>query len=210
MKPDLAIVIAHGAASEAFHFCSQFWRLHDCPIEVICPENDPVKCTAKTHLCGQAQHAGKQALLRLRLLLDLLHKQEWSKCVVFEYDSFFTTPDVPDGAGFWGSLTKNNDPLRFMAPVNPNPPWVFDRQSFFKMHQAAIDYPNVTEHGYADRFLGALAYLARVPMFDYTPPGFTRAPLTENDLIALWAAKLSGTTAFHGIKTPAARALFDK
>ena len=196
------VIIAHGNAIAVFKQHEKFWLAHKAPLLVICPDNDPLESAHETLKLFKADHSGVNAAARLKQMLHELDKRSWETCVIYEYDSFILDAKLPAQNGFHGILMENLEVprSRFIAPTYGNPPWTFDRHSFDLMLAKAIEFPEATEEGYADRYLSALAFLAGVPIMDYHPPGFTRGTITKRDLGQVRAAIYDKATAFHGIK----------
>lgn len=200
-------VIAHGDAAETFHRHLPLWKglgVDDGSCLVLSPVNDPIKCRAwVNYQVGQASHAGPDAKARLEWLLKYLSRfEDVTHHLIFEYDSFCTAPAPPRQleGGLSGILFRNKEPERFSAVVYPNPPWMIDHTSLLKMTEAFAQNPTITQGGFADRWLAAVAVQARVPIMEYEYPGFSRGTITEADYPALERAKLWGATMFHGVK----------
>lgn len=200
------VVIAHGNGIAAFRRHENHWKKHQEKLLVVCPENDPVESEHETLKIGEAMHNGKGSIERIKKLFERLYEGDyWDKCVVYEYDSFCLDPitwNTGRFKGFYGNIKPNAECPRMMAPRYANPPWTFDGDSFRKMAKVMGDYPDLYEDGEADRYLSALAMLANVPIFDYSPVGFSRGTINEKkrDIREMQKAIYRGATMIHGVK----------
>lgn len=197
----LPVIMAHGNGIAAFRRHEKYWLAHKMPLLVCCPEDDPLKSGHETLHFKKASHAGKDAGERLKLLVEELARRTWDQCVIYEYDSFMLEPTVPGSPGIHGIVFRNDESPKFMAERYANPPWTVDRESFEAMRAVMLKYPRLHEHGYADRWLSALAMLAGVPLFDYEPAGFSRGTIQTSDIpLVNMRIKHEGCFAFHGVK----------
>lgn len=195
------VIMAHGNGVAAFRRHEKYWLAHKAPILVCCPENDQVETVHEKLVIGKAEHGGAQAALRLQWLMSDLSRRQWGRCIIYEYDSFLLTPKLPEHRGFYGICFANAESPKYSAPIYANPPWYFDRDSFDGMKAKGDDYPGFVEGGYADRYFSGLAYLAGIPVSDYSPPGYSRGIIDGGVLIeAERAIKQNHCYAFHGIK----------
>lgn len=195
------VIIAHGNGIAAFKRHEKFWLMHDVPLLVCCPENDPVETTHEKLVIGKAEHGGAQAALRLQGLMVELNRRQWNRCIIYEYDSFLLAPKLPQHRGFYGICFGNAESPKYSAPIYANPPWYFDRDSFEAMKAKSEAYPGFVEGGYADRYFSGLAYLAGVPVSDFEPPGYSRGLIQAEHLTEVEnAIKQHHCYAFHGIK----------
>jgi len=193
------VIIGHGRSLDVFERHEKFWLQHNCPLLVICPENDQLECRHETLKLFAAGHSGANALARLKAVMDYLESKTWDFCVMYEYDSFALKPDFPKSKGFYGILFENKDP-GFLAPIYANPPWYFDRHSFDLMIAKMREFPAIIERGFADRFFSALVYLSGIPMFHYNPPGFSAGTIMEAHMEYIRCEINNGTHIFHGVK----------
>jgi hypothetical protein len=200
-------IIGHGAVRETFNRHIALWEslvVSKGHWITLSPEDDPLLLRYPIWTdarIGKASHSGLESLKRLRWLLKHLSLAKQVRYhLIFEYDSFLTSGPTVSGNGLAGILFENKEPKRFSAEVYPNPPWLIDHASLVRMNDTASAYREVTEEGHADRWLAAIAKLARVPIIPYQPPGFSRGTITEADYPELEAAIKRGTTAFHGVK----------
>lgn len=197
--------MAHGREQATFDRHLPFWEAHKLPILVVSPEDDPVKTRHQMLLTARASHSGDEALGRLKCMIEALCRTTFRYHLIFEYDSICLDPErVKFQPGLYGNLFKNLDGKEisnFMAWIYPNPPWLVDINSLRKMRNVMNEYP-ISEHGFADRFLAALAVCAGVPILHHIPRGYSRAPL---ELGAHWKelkqAISKGGRMIHGIKT---------
>lgn len=196
------VVIAHGQGVAAFKRHEKFWLRHGTPLLVVCPEDDVVETTHRTFKACKAERAGMEAITRLGYLFQELHDSPWEQCVIYEYDSFSLDCRLPTHAGLWGNVMMNAESPKFMASRYANPPWCFDRRSFEKMNEVANHYGGLYEEGEADRWISALAELAGVPLFDYSPRGFSRGTISQQrkDINKMRVAIYQGATMIHGVK----------
>lgn len=203
---NLVVVMAHGNGIAAFRRHEGYWKKHHEKILVVCPENDPVESSYETVKVGEAMHNGRGSIERIKYLFSWLHDTDcWDKCIIYEYDSFCLDPikwNERRFRGFYGNVKKNKESPRMMAPRYANPPWTFDGDSFRKMAQVMGNYPDLYEDGEADRYLSALAMLANVPIFDYSPKGFSRGTINtkKSDIEDMKTAIYCGATMIHGVK----------
>ena len=161
-------IMAHGAAQETFLRHVELWGAITPNVLVICPATDKMKeCRFPIIYYGQHCHAGRSSVERLKAALGNIAKhQDNGYHLICEYDSFLLSPDVVPRKGLIGPLMQNFEPCRFIAPRYPNPPWMLDYRSARLMMEAAYQWPDVWEEGFADRYLAALAVLAGVPILD--------------------------------------------
>lgn len=194
------VVIAHGQGIAAFNRHRKYWETFKAPILVVDPVNDPVDTDLPRLTIGNAEHNGHQSIIRLKALFEVLHQKPWEHCFIYEYDSFSLCPSMPGTSGLFGNLYANKESPKFTAPIYANPPWFFDRESFEAMRNVATTFP-VFEHGEADRWISALAYLAGVPLFDYDSKGFSRGTINEKDIAKLRKViKEDRCIHIHGVK----------
>lgn len=198
-------VIAHGNGIAAFRRHKPLWEAHKPDLGlVLCPENDPVaqeESPWPVVRMAQAEHNGTESWKRLRWLLEYLARQEnASHFLIYEYDSFSLSPVVQYRTGLIGNVFANQYPERFMAVRYANPPLMLDRGSVVALYRASVRCPDVIEEGECDRYLAALATLAGVPVLNFTPKGFSRGCIREEDIGALRESIYAGATMLHGIK----------
>ncbi len=194
-------VIAHGQGIAAFNRHRKYWEAFKAPILVVDPVNDPVDTDLERLTVANAEHNGHQSIVRLKALFDVLHYKTWDHCFIYEYDSFSLCSSMPGTTGFYGNLYANKESPKFTAPIYANPPWFFDRASFEGMRHYATTFPALFEQGEADRWLSALAYLCGIPIFDYTPKGFSRGTIDETHISKLRTAiKEEKCVHIHGVK----------
>lgn len=194
-------ILAHGAAQATFSRHVKLWDAL-CPhVTVICPVNDKLSdCPYPVQCVGNACHAGKASIERLKAALGGILKYQDGFHLICEYDSFLLTPSFTKRKGLIGPLQPNYEPCRFIAPRYPNPPWLLDWRTVYLMTEAAHQWPDVWEEGYADRYFAALAVLAGVPILDYDPPGYTRGTIQAEHWYDMEAAIKKGAVAIHGVK----------
>lgn len=200
----IAVISAHGQSLAAFKRHQKFWAHHD-DVMVVSPENDPLLPiqfpTWKNVGVGMAEHNGRESIKRFQWIMGHLQdRTDWDWCVMHEYDSFFLEHRLPEYPGFYGVLWQNKESPGYMAPIYANPPWTFDRDSLLQMTAVAERYKGIFENGEADRYWSALAYLSRVPILPYGPPGFSRGTIGPKDIPALRGAIYGGAYAIHGVK----------
>jgi hypothetical protein len=196
------VVIAHGRSQDTFNRHEKFWLAHKAPLIVVCPENDPISSQHETLKLFKAEHSGESATQRLRAIFEMLSTRKWERCLIFEYDSFFLDPNITSNMGLHGIYFDNKE-SRFIAHRYPNPPWLFDRHSFGLMVNKMREYPSISELGFADRFIAALAYLSGVPMLEFDPPGFSASTILELHLPFLREQIHRGCKIVHGVKDAA-------
>lgn len=195
------VVIAHGNGVAAFRRHEKFWLALDAPLLVVVPENDPVQTKHELLKVAGAERNGHESIRRLNAMFEHLKQRNWDSCVIYEYDSFSLEPKLPCKPGLYGIVFHNAESPKFMAPRYANPPWFFDRGTFELLFAKARQYYGLHEEGEADRWISALAFLAGVPLFDYSPRGFSRGTIGQGDIPALeHAIKTQRAMHFHGVK----------
>lgn len=195
------VVITHENGVAAFKRHEKFWKSFGAPILVVTHEGDCSKYEHETVRIGKAQRAGTNSIYRLNKLFSILSKRSWNHCIIYEYDSFSLVPEIPGNPGLYGIVFENKESPKFMSPRYANPPWCFDRNTFLRLHLKSQEYPNLFECGEADRWISALAFLAGVPVFDYSPCGFSRGTISSADIPDLMkSVKEQKAIHFHGIK----------
>lgn len=195
------VVITHENGIAAFRRHEKFWKAFDAPILVLNPKDDRTKYTHEKLSIGSSQRNGHDSITRLQSLFDSLSKSNWERCVIYEYDSFSLSCELPDGPGLFGIVFKDSECPKFISHRYVNPPWCFDRPTFDRLLLKSKDFPNIYEDGEADRWISALAFLAGVPIFDYSPPGFSRGTICSGDVSHLMhAVKEQRSIHFHGVK----------
>lgn len=198
--------MAHGNGIAAFRRHEKYWKGHLTDTLIVCPENDPVDVEGTVLKVGSAMHNGRGSIERIKAVFSHLYNGDhWDKCIIYEYDSFCLNArewNVAKFKGFYGNVKKNKESPRMMAPRYANPPWTFDGDTFRKMAQVMGNYPDLYEDGEADRYLSALAMLANVPIFDYSPKGFSRGTINtkKSDIEDMKRAIYCGATMIHGVK----------
>lgn len=191
------IVMAHGAAQAAFNRHLPFWEAHELPITVICPENDPVSTEHALMLEGKAEHNGRHSLDRLERMLQTCVKRD---AVIYEYDSFSLSPELPEACGLHGNIHSDENQKHFSAPRFATPPWTLCQRGADKMLCLIDDFPDIYEQGEADRWLSYVAWLAGVPVQDFRPKGFSAVWIRGDNFNRAKSAILDGAVMIHGIK----------
>lgn len=200
MSPSVAI-IAHGGAQETFDRHLKFWEAINPNPTVYCPYDAPIKTKNSTVEFGSKGRAISDSIIRLKLILEQFIQKPADYLLLFEYDSicFDHSPLPPDPGAICGNPMPSLD-ARFLAPRYLNPPWRISVQAALAILQKAKEYPFLTEHGEADRWLSAMAHLAGVPMLPYEPRGYSRQTIGHEHLSELRTAIYEGATMIHGIK----------
>jgi hypothetical protein len=201
-------VMGHGAVQATFDRHVPLWRALNSQVNiVISPQNDALKTKAWPGVVpkclGQAQRHGPDSVTRFLWIFKTLARIPCSHHLIFEYDSVSLSPVIPEQAGLSGILGVNTEPWRYIAPRYPHPPWLIDHASLLDLQRVALRYPDVTEEGWADRFLAAWAHLAGVPILSYRPPGYSDDSMEVTDAMKMHNLEhtiLRGGRMFHGFK----------
>ena len=195
-------VLTYEGGNEAFKRHVPLWEsLHPAKCDTFCPVGDLVNMSWPVHPVGPSLPYGNPMLSRIQSLFDCLAVSQCDEFMVFEYDSFCTDPDFKRRKGLSCNLQMNLEPNRFSEKYYCNFPWYMDRETMIKLAKAMVNHPNVTEEGYVDRYISALARLAGVEVIPHNPPGFSLGTITPQDYRSLQIAIEHGASMFHGIKT---------
>lgn len=199
----LIVVMAHASAQEIFDRHLPLWEKYHTRIIVASPIDAPVMTRHMQIGCSLASHSRELGLCRVKILFwYLAHRYKgFSRYFIFEYDSFFTGPKLPEtNHGLTGNLNVSFD-KEFTSLIYPVPPWVIDGFSLVKMQKAMEDSNGILyEEGFMDRYLAEICDYANVQMSDYSPAGFYSGTITPSDYPAITEAKNHGAFAWHGIK----------
>jgi hypothetical protein len=201
-------VLTHRAVSDTTLRHKPFWDKHGVPILFLSPEDAPVDRLwheDRGHLfarVGQSSHSGLESNLRIQWLLRRLEKDDADFNVIYEYDSLcLDVNTIRFGAGFFGNVQQDcTAQCRFMTMNYANPPWIIDRESVQKMVAKMAEYPLITEEGFHDRYLSALAFVAGVPLMNHIPHGHTQGTIDWSGRWNLVKTIARGGRMIHGIK----------
>lgn len=195
------IIHAHGGAQAIFDRHVPLWKRHALPIRVICPEDDIAHHGFPGFNYGLAGPIGVNAYKRWIYTLTYMASQRNTRFILFEYDAFCLSAQIPEGMGVKGVMHQNVEGARFIAHQYPGFPMSIDSKSAAKMLTVANEYWDMMEEGYIDRMYAALAMLAGVPVTQWTPRGICFNTISEADIPALKYAIGQGAVMIHGVKS---------
>ena len=195
----IGIVLAHGKAQNVFDAYVDNWRLYFEEIHVVCPEDDSIESSFKTHKVGYSQHHGFWTCERHRYSYELASTFE-SACV-FEYDTlFFAPPKNPQKGAVLGCGPMYDYNKSFSSTWFMHSPWIMHKDDYAEACKFNADFKNTQ---YSDRWSSEVCDNLRVvPMpigNHYTPSCGT---ICNNDeyVNALLKAKEKDLCVIHGIK----------
>lgn len=193
------IVHGHGAIQATFDRHLPFWEAHGHLITVFSLTDDPLNPRGHNHIkFGTRGRGGPKAHERNLNWLSYMAKKQFDRFLIYEYDAFSLDPNVTVPKGLSGNIFPCYD--SFIALRYPGHPMGIDSHSAFKMLEVAKEYPEMTEGGHIDRYYGALAQLAGVPLFPWIPAGYCQNSITIEFISQAIEAVKNGARMIHGVK----------
>lgn len=212
----LITIMAHGdySAQQCFDRHLPFWRSHGLPITVMCPEDSEVRTGLPMIKIGTKQHHGPIANGRFRMLLKTLMLTEHDEFVIFEYDSFCLTPELPIiSDGVYGISFIDTRQIRdsgyrdgcvFEGTLFIHPPLMFNRATIGRVVGALDTLGDHCECGLWDRYLGLACQRYDIPVNCLREGGLAYSENTigrDYGLGPACEAAINGAIYWHGVKS---------
>lgn len=198
--------MAHAQAQATFDRHLPLWEAHGCPILVYCPANSQVQTRHPVLAYGKASHHDAEANRRFKFLLRHLERSLYDKFVVFEYDSFCLTPQLPlNDPAIAGNIFYDGEHLKngFEGESFIHPPLMFEAFALQSLNEVLQEMPDTACRGFWDRLLGYATEKGSWWCRDFLADGigFSRNTIETTDIPAVEKAVLAGATLIHGCKT---------
>lgn len=201
--------MVHGAEANSTQFLLSHWERYKLPLIIVSPEKDPVR--QHTHDAinvGEMGTLGEPMYQRIIAILRHFYHSTKDFAMIVEYDCVCLLDDIPFRSGLFGTpqFRPPDHALQFMSERYVTPPYMLDSKSAQRMLRKADEYHYLTEGGYADRLLAALAFLSGVPIMGFFEGSWSKLMpnpkvLSQEMRHELSQAKQRGCKWFHFIKT---------
>lgn len=199
-------ILAHKEAQQTFERHFQFWeKVADKPSDILvwCPSNSKVECPGIQILCvAAAQHAGSEAILRIRTILEHGRDSGYDRVAFFEYDSICLGDKLPEFSEDIGAnIFLDTESDKFNGGMFTHPPVVVKREGLARLCEAFKSMSLADEGGFWDRWLGLAIKRAALSHRNFlSGEGFSRNTIHGDGWQAMREFIIDGATMIHGIK----------
>lgn len=207
----LCIVLAHTAASDCVIRHRPLWERAADRVVYVVPNDAPLPWYEPNEIrIGWNSKYGAENNIRVCEALRFAAEQDVSHVILTEYDAVIWGPiptsAIPPAGGL--SAARFTEPktwagINFVGDQYFHFPIIFDRAALRPLVAQMDALPIDAEAGYADRYIGLAAQLARIPHKDLFTErlAFTRDTIDGRKIELCRAAVQGGVRFSHGIKS---------
>lgn len=196
----LLIIFGYGKQDEMLERHRPFFDRAECEIMLVSPADDPFSHPSITY--GFSQYTGDSVILRHIYALEYAMRLPFDNFFCVEADSVVLKPIPVHPKNGMNTVVYQNADRSFKSPFYCHCPWWFDRETLDKWVWTAKVVGPSHEKGFADRYMGYVAWQAGINVVDRKDVFYSRNRI-DSDTYRQEAREAinNGHIHLHGLKT---------